>query len=268
MSADYDAVRPLEERLMNAWPALRTMMCDGWIFREAMGYTKRANSACALDARNGFAATLAEAERFYESFGAPTVFRLTPLAGALPDRILAEHGYGSMDETLVMTAPLQEAAAADPSIGIARDYSADWGQGHAAASGLGIRERRAHRAILDKIAPIPRAFAVSRDDKGAVAFGLGVIERGRLAIFDIVTAAAARRKGAARKLVGALMEWGAREGADAAWLSVLGGNSAAIALYRQLGFRELYRYHYRVAVQQEGLSLSSRDNVALSVYPE
>lgn len=246
MSAYHTAVRRTEEHLMNAWPSLRTVMCDGWVFREAMGYTKRANSAAALDTRGGFAATLAQAERFYASFGGPTIFRLTPLAGAEPDEMLAARGYRVVEETIVMTMPLLSAAVRDASVEIAPHRTEEWENGYADAHALPADQRRGHRAILDRIAPLPTAFVLAREGERAVAFGLGVIERGALGLFDIVTSPDARRRGLARRLVEQLLAWGAERDANAAWLSVIGDNEKAKPLYAQLGFRELYRYHYRV----------------------
>jgi ribosomal protein S18 acetylase RimI-like enzyme len=250
MSAYLEAVRRTEEHLMNSWPSLRTVMCDGWVFREAMGYTKRANSASAFDARGPFRSTLDQAERFYASFGCPTVFRLTPLAGAEPDRMLADRGYGVLDETIVMTTSLGDIAPADSEVTITPNCLDAWENGYADAHDLPASQRRAHRAILDRISPLPKAFASVWDDNGAIAFGLGVLERDHLGLFDIVTAPDARRKGAARKVVSALMRWGAERDAKTAWLSVIGDNERAKPLYAQLGFRELYRYHYRVSDQQ------------------
>lgn len=247
MHAYLDAVRQTEEHLMNAWPSLRTVLCDGWVFREAMGYTKRANSASALAARGRFASTLAEAERFYAAFGGPTIFRLTPLAGAEPDRLLADRGYHVIEETIVMTMPLSGGKSIDPSVELAPAPVEAWERGYADAHGLGAEQRRAHRAILDKIAPLPKAFATVTEDGRPIGFGLGVIERDHLGLFDIVTAPEARRRGAARKLVGALLGWGAEREAKTAWLSVIGDNERAKPLYAGFGFRELYRYHYRVS---------------------
>lgn len=239
-------VRQTEEHLMNAWPSLRTIISDGWVLREAGGYTKRANSASALTAHGDFQTAFTAAERFYASFGQPTIFRLTPLAGDEPDRVLADCGYAHVDETIVMTALLAQNRVPDSSVVISAACTSDWEAGYADAKALDDTECRAHRAILDRIAPLATAYATAHDGSRAIAFGLGVVERGRLGLFDIVTLPAARRQGAARRLVGALMNWGSSQNAQTAWLSVIADNRPALPLYEQFGFRELYRYHYRV----------------------
>jgi ribosomal protein S18 acetylase RimI-like enzyme len=250
MNAYHEAVRRTEEHLMNSWPSLRTVMVDGWVFREAMGYTKRANSAMALHARGRFGDTLEQAQCFYAAAGNPTIFRLTPLAGGEPDQMLADRGYGVVDETIVMTTALADTTPTDRAVTVASDWTGGWEDGYAGAHALNPDARRAHRAILDRIAPFSKAFATVWDDGHPVAFGLGVVERGHLGLFDIVTVPEARRKGAARKLVSALMRWGYERDASTAWLSVIADNERAKPLYAQLGFRELYRYHYRVSDQQ------------------
>jgi N-acetylglutamate synthase len=247
MNACQDAIRQTEEHLINSWPSLRTVLCDGWVFREAMGYTKRANSASALAARGRFTRTLDQAERFYASAGCPTIFRLTPLAGQEPDAILADRGYHVVDETIVMTAGLMDIGPIDVTVTISSDCTETWENGYSDAHALSPAATRAHRAILDRIAPFSRAFAIAWDGEQSVAFGLGVAARDHLGLFDIVTVPEARRKGAAKRLVAALMQWGSEKGATTAWLSVIADNEPAKPLYAQLGFRELYRYHYRVA---------------------
>ncbi len=52
---------------------------------------------------------------------------------------------------------------------------------------------------------------------------------------------------AAGRLVDSLLAWGAKAGCTEAYLQVVATNAPAIALYRALGFTEVYRYHYQVA---------------------
>jgi N-acetylglutamate synthase len=247
MISDQETIRETEEHLMNAWPSLRTVMCNGWAFRQANGYTKRANSANALAARGDFAATLASARSFYGS--SPTIFRLTPLAGPEPDAVLSALGFEHVDETLVMTAAIADREILPATAGVAVETSCpeEWENGYAAAYDLTAEQRRGHRAILGRIAPLPTAFATLYDDGRAIAFGLGVVERGRLGLFDIVTSPGYRRHGAARQIVSTLLGWGRAQAAHTAWLSVIHANANALPLYEQFGFRESYRYHYRVS---------------------
>ena len=54
----------------------------------------------------------------------------------------------------------------------------------------------------------------------------------------------ARRSGLGLAVVGALLDWGAAQGATTAYLQVLADNDPALALYERLGFREHHRYRY------------------------
>jgi ribosomal protein S18 acetylase RimI-like enzyme len=241
-----DDVRALEQCMLNAWPSARVVHCDGWVFRLAGGYTKRANSAQAVAPSGAFAPVLANARKFYAMHDQPDIFRLTPLANDNADAVLEDNGYRSVDPTIVMSASLIDEIDCDGSVSITTELTDDWPKWHAAANGLKDCDLAGHIAILNTIA-LPKAFATWRVDGQPLAFGLGVLDHGRLGLFDIVTLPHARRKGGAQKLVSTLMAWGQSHGAHTAWLSVLADNAAAIPLYRQSGFSERYRYHYRCA---------------------
>src|SRR4030095_1297320 len=63
----------------------------------------------------------------------------------------------------------------------------------------------------------------------------------------VQTAPEHRRRGLARHVMRALAHWALRRGATRAYLQVEEGNTAAIAMYRRLGFTTHHTYLTRVA---------------------
>jgi ribosomal protein S18 acetylase RimI-like enzyme len=250
-------VLALEERGFNAWPAPRNVYFGGWVLRLGGGYTKRANSANALGGRRelradsinawtpqrDFAEVQAEAERFYAAAGQPTIFRLTPLAGAEPDLALAAAGYEKVDPCTVMTAPLAQAAAA-AHVRVETGATPAWLNGVTAAQGVAPSHRAIHDRIVQSIA-LPAGFATAYAGGAAAGFGLCVVDRSAVGLFDIVVRPEFRGRGLGRRITGALMHWGRAAGAQSAYLQVFQANQVAIGLYESLGFRAAYPYHYR-----------------------
>jgi len=250
-------VLALEERGFNAWPAPRNVFFGGWVFRLGGGYTKRANSANALGGRHDlragsinawtpardFREVRAEAERVYAAAGQPTIFRLTPLAGADADPLLAAAGYERLDPSTVMTAPL-EVAQGSADVRVEPGPTPAWLNGVAAAQGVAPSHRLIHDRIVQAIAP-PASFATAFVGDTAAGFGLGVAERGAVGLFDIVVRREFRGRRLGRALTRALMAWGGEAGAETAYLQVTATNQIARRLYEGLGFRDAYSYHYR-----------------------
>src|SRR5256885_5002540 len=73
-----------------------------------------------------------------------------------------------------------------------------------------------------------------------VGFGLAVVERGCVGLYDIVITPALRGQGLGRALVHGLMHWGQTQGAQWAELQVRAPNMVARGLYESLGFQALY----------------------------
>lgn len=247
---DLDLVRAIEERSFNAWPALETQLLDGWVVRLANGYTKRANSLNAWMPRAPIDAVIGRAGAIYRGRSQPLIARLSPLAGPDADVTLAALGFSRFDDSIVMIAEHVRSSTAvlPPGRTLVLDDrpSADWTAGFSAANGVAADRRLIHDRMLACIQP-PVVFATLRESAGPLAYGLAVAERGWVGLFDIVTLPAARRQGAALDLVGGLLGWAAANGAPNAYLQVVATNTPARALYERLGFRDAYRYHYRIA---------------------
>jgi ribosomal protein S18 acetylase RimI-like enzyme len=228
------------------------MVQDDWILRFAGGYTKRANSVNALaPARDTAIAALqrriADAEAHYARQSIRCVFRVTPLMDPRIDTLLEARGWTAFEESLVMVTTLGDGPRASARVRIAPRRTPSWSAGYMAFSDVRPERQAIHDRIIDAIVP-EAGFAEVLDEDGiAAAIGLGIVERSHIGLVDIVSDPARWRTGHGRRLVEGLLAWGRARGATHAWLQVVAGNERAIALYRQFGFRETYRYHYRAA---------------------
>nr|WP_108016457.1 GNAT family N-acetyltransferase [Acidovorax sp. CF316] len=239
-------VRTLEERAFNAWPARQSVLHGGWVFRLSGGFTKRANSVNAVEAGASFTGVRAAAEALYARHGLPPVFRMSPLAHPDADRGLADAGYTHFDPSLVMASAGLDAAQAHAGVQINATPSATWLDGFAAANGVRAQYHAIHHGMVHAIA-LPCAFASLRDGSGrTIGFGLAVLERGAIGLYDIVVDPELRGLGHGRALVCALLHWGREAGAVSAYLQVRAVNEVAQRLYAGLGFVEVYQYHYRI----------------------
>lgn len=239
-------MRGLEERALNAWPALQTVLMGGWILRFSEGYTKRANSACTLGGPCERLSDVGEAiEALYERNGQKPIFRLTSLAHDDDAEWLAWRGYGVIEPTAIMTKSLGDAIPLDPDVVMTDAPSEAWLAGFAEGNRYGPAVRPTLEKMLAAIRPQALYATLSQEGRPC-GYGLAVVERGRVGLFDILVEEQVRGRGLGRRLVRAMLGAGARAGADAAYLQVLETNEAAIGLYGSLGFARRYGYVYRM----------------------
>lgn len=238
-------VRAIEERSFNAWPALEVAVLDGWLLRFAEGYSKRANSANALAPAGRFATLLPLIETLYRRHGLQPCVRVTPLAGDEPGRVLDDAGWTTVDDSIVMVAPIPRDLREDHDATLAGTADRAWVDGYAEASARPDLRRDTLARMLAAIRP-EVVFATLRTEGEDVAYGMAVLERGMVGLFDIAVPAQVRGMGHGRRIVETLLAWGRRRGAMQAYLQVTTGNAPALGLYRSLGFRELYGYDYRL----------------------
>lgn len=244
--ASPETIRALEERSFNAWPARQSVLQAGWVFRLSGGFTKRANSVNAIEAGASFSGVRDAAEALYSRHGLPPVFRISPLAPAAANQELADAGYTYFDPSLVMATTGLDAAQAHACVQIETTPTAAWLDGFAAANGVQAQNHAVHHAMVHAIA-LPCAFATLHDGAGrTIGFGLAVLERGAIGLYDIVVDPALRGRGHGSVLVRALLQWGCDVGAGSAYLQVRAVNGVAQRLYAGLGFGEVYQYHYRI----------------------
>jgi GNAT superfamily N-acetyltransferase len=243
---DPALVLVLESRLINAWPSFDYQVYDGWLLRLAKGYSKRANSASPL--MPGARLDDALADHMVEHFLAANVrptFRLTSLEDPGVDALLERRGLSTIEPTVVLTKRIPEECTVDPSVILEPKVSPRWVRETAQSYG----GDKASDAILIEIVSRIRqtaVFATLDIDDRHVAWGLGVLERGYVGLYDVVVAPELRGIGFGRKIVTSLMAWGRDTGAHTAYLQVREDNEVARGLYTALGYERAYRYTHRV----------------------
>jgi GNAT superfamily N-acetyltransferase len=247
-SRPISLVRSLEELSLNAWPALQTILYDGWLLRFSRGYTRRANSVNPIyDSTLPVEEKIGYCERIYGDLRASVVFKITPAATPNElDDALAKRGYDREATTSVQVVDLSQlATASDPEIVLSPRCEPVWIADYCRLNAIPERHVATMTAMLRAIAPAT-AYASFRHAGETLAVGLAVAERGSVGLFDIVTAPAARNRGIGGRVVSRLLQWGITQGATRGYLQVVDTNLPAINLYAKLSFQEAYTYWYRV----------------------
>lgn len=244
---DHSLILGLESRLLNAWPSFDYQAYDGWILRLADGYSKRANSATPFWLGAALDEDLIDhmVTRFVEANVRPT-FRLNGLEAPGTDDMLKARGFKEIEPTCVLTAPIEDGdCTLDPEVRLDHEVSRRWVRETAQSYGGDKSDDETLMRIVSRIRQNVGFATLSLDDQ-PVAWGMGVVERGYLGLYDIVVSPDLRGIGLGRRVVTSLMAWGCGQGAHTAYLQVREENEIARSLYGTLGFETTYRYTHRV----------------------
>jgi ribosomal protein S18 acetylase RimI-like enzyme len=222
-------IRNLEHAAALGWPGVEQQWLGGWLLRFGHGSTRRANSAVPLLPSPG-RDTRAIAD-WYAARGAQALI-------AAPDRLFAvPPGAPSDGENLVMTRQLATPGASrSTAVALTSRPGDDW---------VAIHPRRVPLDVLTAVVDGEVAFATVAD----AAVGRGAVtpapDGTRWAgLSSVHVAEAARRRGLARTVCDALLDWAIGCGATRAYVQVLAENDPAIRLYESMGFGVHHRSRY------------------------
>lgn len=227
-------VAELDRLQLRAWPAAHEETLGGWRLRFTNGVTRRANSVLPHGPTPpDIEDAIARVEAAYAERGLKPRFLVSPAASPPElDTVLADGGYAAEAATLVQTAglplrPLPVAKGIEVEVG---DFDEAWLSAYAAAESLTPGEVEGRRGIHRRIRA-DAGCATARVDGRTVGVGSVVVEDGWAGIHNMATATGFRRRGAARAVLSALLEWAAVRGATHSYLAVMETNEAARALY-------------------------------------
>lgn len=259
-SSQAPTLRPLTgsrlgEALIAGWRPLQRLDVDGFSLLRSRGVTKRAHSIVALEpptAPEALASALARVESLVTMVGEQTVHRI--IEGVSPeglDDLLAARGDQSVGASEILELPLAGTLPRPhPSAVIATGaLDEDWFE---AAWRLAPREGEHSRQTMhDILAGTPAVqVRLSVPEVPDAAVGrAALVEAGKetVGVLNMIAVdPAQRRRGLGRALSGTLLALAAVQGAGRVLLEVESDNTPARTLYRDLGFRRIGGYHYRV----------------------
>ena len=247
-----DTTRLIEEISGNAWRPMILQDYAGWQMGYSGGSSRRVNSVLThhMEGQVRLEERLALVNAFYQRRHRPVIFKISPatLPTHLPKK-LAERGYvvdaetniqtTTLDTLLTSSTPPQKVLVSSPTC------TDRWFETYTSANGYPDESLPIRRGIFSRIGPLAN-FILLEHEGIPVATGLGVVERGWLGIFSMVTRQDTRRRGYANQILHALGVWAKQLGAEDTYLQVMENNPPALALYARLGFRKVYSYYYLV----------------------
>lgn len=242
-------VRRLEAVSFRSFPSTSTHYDGTWAIRLTAGHpAKRLNSVNPLDpSDHAFVdARLELAKHRFESFGRPLVFRQSPLAPPELEEILDGRGWTRFDDSMVMILDL---SSLDLSAAVDQVPLQDIGYWVDSFLHLSCDTNELKPGLVEVISaiqPVSALFVRNVEDCHVAAVRC-VHDNDLVGIFDVVTGPDHQRQGHGRMLMASALKWAKKSGATHAWLQVVASNLAAVKLYQEFGFEELYRYAYRKA---------------------
>jgi GNAT superfamily N-acetyltransferase len=241
-------VRRFEEISNNAWPALQTMHYDGWILRFANGVTKRSNSVNLLyPSHLDPEEKITFCERIYAAQQIIPCFKITGIADPSDlDERLASRGYYIHSTISFQTLTISDSPAEPrPDVIIETELQPRWMDEFIRMNEFDVSRKPTYIDIMNQL-HLPKCLISVADNKRTIGVGLGVAEGNYVGIFDIVVDKNCRNRGLGHLIVDNILHWGIQQGARKAYLQVLTNNMAANMLYEKMGFKEEYRYWYRM----------------------
>lgn len=227
------------ERIASAtWPAAEQVPLGDWVLRASGKFTMRANSVLALgEPRKEIEDAINEVVTFYEERGlVPTFQIILPLQVDL-DVLLESKGWTEKIIVHVMVADIAIAQLSESQIGtwqLSTAPSEDW---------ISFQEDEDVRDILERY---PAIYAELKVDNQLIAAGRAAVSQEWTVLTRLLVRPEFRGRGLGKELIDRLLNESIHQGATKSLLQVESKNSAAIALYKKLGFSLHHAYKYRL----------------------
>lgn len=237
----------IEEKCLNAFPSLKTVLYKGCVIRFAGTYSNRSNSANPLySPTEYYEDIISYTEQLYTANNQPSCFKIISTDSyASLDALLEKRNYEKIHETNILTVPLQNyPLQTETNIVLSSSFSDHWLYSMCTLQNMSESDAQTCTAIL-KAVQVPIIVCSIFTDNEFAACGYATIENGWAGFYDIVVKKELRNKGLGRQVMLSLMNEACKQGCTTGYLQVMNNNEPAKHLYKKLGFTYSYSYWYR-----------------------
>jgi N-acetylglutamate synthase len=233
----------IERVSLYTWPGKVMRSHAGWTLRFADGFGHRPNSVAPLAFDGDLEQAITRIETAYRQHNLKPMFQITPLCqpADLPDA-LRRRGYRAEGHSLVYIAKTIDVIMACEVQDVRGDAQADF-ERLVLSGSRSPADGRERLDILERIR-LPQYRLTAMQDGAGRACGHACATKGLVAINLVRTQPEYRRRGLARRVLGALARWAATQHCAALYLCVEEDNAPARTLYEHVGFKTVYGYHY------------------------
>lgn len=254
MVRDREWLLILEDVCAKAWPALEQQSLGEWKLRATYGITKRANSVYSIGPFPQNTDWQLQVDEFYRSRLIPVSYYVSEASPPELDGILESLGYEKVFECFIMTADCKEITKRiekDNRFTFVFTEEADesWIRDFMQLEGFPSERFSAYDHIFSAIES-SKSFVRVCENGETIGLGTVVVDRGWACLSNIIVSPDHRRKGVGQQLLRALTDWATERGAQNLLLQVIQNNTAAVTMYRQIGFSPVSQHHYRVQTEQ------------------
>jgi ribosomal protein S18 acetylase RimI-like enzyme len=238
----------LERLAARSWRGLEEERFGDWLLRASGGFTGRANSVLVVgEPPEQLADAVRTVTRWYERRGLRPMAQV-PLPGAeTADAAFAAAGWDTVEDVLVLTAPLDGWPDPQVPVDLAAEPDDAWLTGYR-YRGTPLPPV-AREVLVDTDEPVFAAVRLDPAPAPLAAVARGAVVDDWLCVTAVTVDERYRRRGLATAVMAGLGRWGRERGARSCLLQVVETNAPALALYQGLGFTEHHRYHYRLGAE-------------------
>lgn len=243
-------IKMIEDFSLNAWPSHQIQLYDGWLLRFSYFYTHRTNSVEQIGPSSiPLEEKISFCEDAYRHWGTPAIFKISPLVDpAFESALLSRHyTVQHITEVMILDYGTYQPKESPVFVTLEHTINSRWLHGLFTLKGTTNAIHRRIVPFMYQAIPKETIAASITDENGQIAaIGLGILDRSYIGIYAIHVHPHYRRQGYARSICTALLNAGKQAGLNGAYLQVVYGNTAAKNLYSSLGFRDFYKYWFRV----------------------